>query len=160
MCKKKDIPSLFDNVTKDLYEKAKYEIQQEEQEEDIEELYTENYKDKYKDECNEKHEEHDEEYRREDDERLNGDCIEKTICQMLKSEKNILCCMEEMFCRLSEEIDNLESTEKKVILYDQLICAYAQKECSMAKLVKSLQKLKSINNCRIRPCYHSPFKGC
>lgn len=167
MSRKRDVDSLFDSVTKELYEERRDKLNS---------IHHDKYKHDFDDDCKDEwddecHNDTDNDCHDDSDE----DCVENAICDILKSQKKIMCCMEDMFCNLTKEIDRLPSTSDKVILYKKLLCAFAKKDCSLAQLLKALAKLEKVNNeresdheedcrnredCERRDCDDHRCRGC
>lgn len=82
----------------------------------------------------------------------NKECIEEITCEMLKSEKQILKCLETLLCKITTDIGNLDDIDKKVKLSQNVICAYAEKEESIARMVEAIGNLKKVQRINTRPC--------
>jgi hypothetical protein len=82
------------------------------------------------------------------------DCMiyEKYLRKILKSEAKMSKCLQNFFCNnLISELKCVEPIEKRVALARSIICAYADKEKAMARLIKSL---------KLPPARYYPIRYC
>ena len=75
---------------------------------------------------------------------------DKIAKDMLEAESDMLQCLSCLFCEnLSQDIARIKDPVKKAVVANKIICAYAEKEKAMAKLVDVLRKFGKLDedNC-------------